>query len=451
MEGLIGVLGVRDGSDGSVLDVSRTSCVVVGGGPAGAVLSLLLARSGVEVTLLESHGDFDRQFRGESLHPSVLEIMGQIGLADRLHKLPHTRVHTIPIQTEEGPMVPADLRNLRSPYPYLMLMRQDLFLEFVTTEAARYPNFRLVMGANVRRILQKDGRVEGVRYRAKDGWHEVRSDLTVAADGRNSKMRRLAELEAAITAPPLDVLWFRLPRVQGDSEATFGRIGGGHFFGLFRRTDHWNVEVTIPKDGYSRLKEEGIEAFRGSVVGVLPEFSKHLEHLRDWKQVSVLSVRADRLRCWHRPGLLAIGDAAHVMSPAVGVGINLAIQDAVVAANVLAGPLLAFQRDSVSVGERPLAEVQRRRELPVRFMQALQGFGHRTVENAHAGRPPVSSVTRRFMSLPGVRNVLARIIGIGLWRVRVRGALARPASDDALEARASDSAVGTREDTTASV
>lgn len=414
---------LRDGGFGSseeALDAGRTSCVVVGGGPAGAVFSLLLARAGVAVTLLESHGDFDRQFRGESLHPSIIEILDGIGLAGRLHELPHTKVRTIPIETPEGPMVPADLRLLRSPYPYIMLVRQDLFLEFVTGEAARYPNFRLVMGANVRRLVWEDGRVVGVRYRAKDGWHEVRAGLTVATDGRNSRVRRLAELEAVATSPPLDVLWFRLPRLPGDPDRTFGRIGGGHFFGLFRRTDHWNVEVTIPKDAYSRLKEEGIGAFRRRVSRALPEFSEHLEHLRDWKEVSVLSVRADRLRRWHRPGLLVIGDAAHVMSPAVGVGINLAIQDAVVAANVLAGPLLRFQRAGSPVPEGRLAEVQRRRELPIRFMQALQGFGHRTVENAHAGRAPVSSATRRLMGLPLVRSGLARIIGVGLWRVKVR-------------------------------
>ncbi len=200
---------LREGAnnDEEVRDVTRTACVVVGGGPAGAVLSLLLARVGVEVTLLESHGDFDRQFRGDSLHPSVLEIMDEIGLAERLHELPHTEVPSIPIQTPDGPLVPVDLRHIRGSYQYIMLVPQARFLEIVTEEAAHYPNFRLVMGANVRRLVEEDGAVRGVRYRAKDGWHEVRAALVVAADGRNSKVRHIAGFEPAATfVSPSDTL-----------------------------------------------------------------------------------------------------------------------------------------------------------------------------------------------------------------------------------------------------
>ena len=413
--------GRKQVEEEEVLDVRHTSCVVVGGGPAGAVLTLLLARQGVEVTLLEAHGDFDRQFRGDSLHPSVLEIMDEIGLAERLHELPHTNVPGIPIQTPDGPLVPVDLRYLRSPYQYIMLVPQARFLDLITKEAARNPSFRLVMGANVRRLVEEDGTVRGVRYRAKDGWHEVRAGLVIAADGRNSKVRHLAGFEPAATfVSPSDTLWFRLPRGDGDPEESFGRIAHDRFVGMLYRDDHWQVSYNIPKGSYSELKAAGLPALRRALTRVLPEFAAHLEHLQDWKQFSLLSVESSRLGRWHRAGLLFIGDAAHVMSPALGVGINFAIQDAVAAANVLARPLLAFQRDGTTVPERHLAAVQRQRELPTRVIQRLQEYGGRSIANVFAGRPAMSPTVRRLLRAPIVRGLLARVIGLGLWRVRVR-------------------------------
>lgn len=416
------VAGARERiEEEEVLDVRRTSCVVVGGGPAGAVLALLLARQGVEVTLLEAHGDFDRQFRGDSLHPSVLEIMAELGLAERLHELPHTKVPGIPIQTPDGPLVPVDLRYLRSPYRYIMLVPQARFLDLVTEEAARYPNFRLVMGANVRRLVEEKGAVRGVRYRAKDGWQEVRAGLVVAADGRNSKVRHLAGFEPAATfVSPSDTLWFRVPRGEGDSEESFGRIAHGRFVGMLYRADHWQVSYNIPKGSYSELKAAGLPALRRTLARILPEFAAHLEHLQDWRQFSLLSVESSSLGRWHRPGLLFIGDAAHVMSPALGVGINFAIQDAVVAANVLTRPLLAFQRDGTPVAEGHLAAVQRRRELPTHIIQRLQEHGGRSIANVFAGKPAMSPTMRRLLRAPVVRGLLARIIGLGIWRVRVR-------------------------------
>ena len=416
------VAGVREQvEEEEVLDVRYTSCVVVGGGPAGAVLALLLARQGVEVTLLEAHGDFDRQFRGDSLHPSVLEIMAELGLVERLHELPHTKVPGIPIQTPDGPLVPVDLRYLRSSYQYIMLVPQARFLDLITEEAARYPNFHLVMGANVRRLVEEDGAVRGVRYRTKDAWHEVRAGLVIAADGRNSKVRHLAGFEPAATfVSPSDTLWFRLPRGEGDPEESFGRIAHGRFVGMLYRADHWQVSYNIPKGSYSALKAVGLPALRHTLALVLPEFATHLERLQDWRQFSLLSVESSRLGRWHRPGLLFIGDAAHVMSPALGVGINFAIQDAVVAANVLMRPLLAFQRDGTPVAEGHLAAVQRRRELPTRVIQRLQEHGGHSMAKVFAGKPAMSSTVRRLLRAPVVRGLLARIIGLGIWRVHVR-------------------------------
>lgn len=416
---------LREGAnnDEEVRDVTRTACVVVGGGPAGAVLSLLLARVGVEVTLLESHGDFDRQFRGDSLHPSVLEIMDEIGLAERLHELPHTEVPSIPIQTPDGPLVPVDLRHIRGSYQYIMLVPQARFLELVTEEAAHYPNFRLVMGANVRRLVEEDGAVRGVRYRAKDGWHEVRAALVVAADGRNSKVRHIAGFEPAATfVSPSDTLWFRLPRQESDPEESFGRISHGKFVGMLYREDHWQVSYNIPKGSYPKLKTAGLPALRRALTEVLPEFAAHLEHLQDWRQFSLLSVESSRLGRWHRPGLLFIGDAAHVMSPALGVGINFAIQDAVAAANVLTQPLLTFQRNGTPVDEHQLAAVQRQRELPTRIIQRLQELGGRSMANVFAGKSAMSPTARRLLRAPVIRGLLARAIGLGLWRMHVRNA-----------------------------
>jgi 2-polyprenyl-6-methoxyphenol hydroxylase-like FAD-dependent oxidoreductase len=351
----------------------------------------------------------------------VLEIMAEIGLAERLHELPHTKVPGIPIQTPDGPLVPVDLRYLRSSYQYIMLVPQARFLDLITKEAARYPNCRLVMGANVRRLVEEGGTVRGVRYRAKDGWHEVRAGLVVGADGRNSKIRHLAGFEPTATfVSPSDTLWFRLPREERDPESSFGRIAHGRFVGMLYRADHWQVSYNIPKDSYSELKAAGLPALRRALARVLSEFATHLERLQDWRQFSLLSVESSRLGRWHRPGLLFIGDAAHVMAPALGVGINFAIQDAVVAANVLMRPLLAFQRDGTPVAEDPLAAVQRRRELPTRVIQRLQEHGGHSMARVFAGKPAMSSTMRRLLRAPVVRGLLARIIGLGIWRVHVR-------------------------------
>jgi 2-polyprenyl-6-methoxyphenol hydroxylase-like FAD-dependent oxidoreductase len=403
--------------------VRRTTCCVVGGGPGGAVLSLVLARAGVDVTLLEAHPDFDREFRGDTLHPSVMEIMDQLGLADRLLKLRHTEIRSATVQTVAGPFTPLDFSRLNTKYPYITMMPQTSFLEFITAEAKRYPNFRQVMEARVRELVEEDGVIRGVRYEGNDGWHEVRAVLTVGADGRGSRVRRLAGFEPVKTSPPMDVLWFKLPREPDDPEGAMGRVGRGHIAILLDRFDYWQAGYVIPKGTFPELRHEGIESLRRSFAELIPEFADRLERLEDWKQVSLLSVESSRCPRWYRPGLSLIGDAAHVMSPVGGVGINYAIQDAVVAANVLAGPLKDSQAQLKDLDTKYLAAVQWRRELPTRFIQTLQTqIQRRVLASVLRSEQPLAPPgwLRLLIRVPLVRSVPARIVGFGLWPVRVK-------------------------------
>ena len=359
-------------AESEVVDIQQTSCCIVGGGPGGAMLALFLARRGVPVTLLEMHKDFDREFRGDTIHPSVMEILDQIGLADKLHEIPHTKVTGPTIQFADGPFRPFDLGRLKTRFPYILLVPQAQFLEFITCEAAKYPQFKLVMHANVQQMVEKNGVVAGVRYLAPDGLHELRATLTVGADGRFSLLRRLAGFEPIKTSPPMDVLWFQLPKLPGEPEISgglFGGIGRGRILVMLERTNHWQAGLVFPKGHYQELRAKGVEAVRQSITEIEPRFARHAEYLTDWHQLNLLSVESSRCPLWHKPGLLLIGDAAHVMSPVGGVGINYAIQDAAVAANVLTKPLLAG-----SVSDADLAEVQRQREWPTRAIQAMQSF-----------------------------------------------------------------------------
>jgi 2-polyprenyl-6-methoxyphenol hydroxylase-like FAD-dependent oxidoreductase len=403
-----------------IVDAQRTGCCVVGGGPAGAVLSLLLARRGVDVVLLEEHGDFDRDFRGDTIHPAIMEIMDEIGLADEVLKLPHTEIRNAAVQTTDGPLATISFERLRTKYPYVTLMPQKDFLEFITSQAQRSPHFRLVMRARVEELIEDDGVVRGVRYRGEDGWHELRAPLTVAADGRFSRVRRLAGFEPIKTSPPIDVLWFRLPRRPEDPLDMLGRVGGGHLLILLNRGEQWQVADAIPKGTYQQLRAGGIEALRATVASAIPELADRVAALQDWKQVSLLSVESNRLRRWYRPGLLLIGDAAHTMSPVGGVGINYAIQDAVVAANVLGDGLKAGR-----VSERELARVQWAREWPTRAIQAMQAVVQDVVLNEvlqSTGAVRLPWLGRALMRLPGTRTLPARLVGFGLVPVHVRNA-----------------------------
>jgi 2-polyprenyl-6-methoxyphenol hydroxylase-like FAD-dependent oxidoreductase len=398
----------------------QTSCCIVGGGPGGAMLALLLARRGIPVTLLEMHKDFDREFRGDTVHPSTLEILDQIGLADKLHEIPHTKVSGPTLQFANGPFRPFDLSRLKTRFPYILMVAQARFLEFITAEAAKYPSFRLVMHAQAQQLVTEDGVVRRVRYLASDGVHEIRAALTVAADGRFSLLRKLAGIEPVKTSPPMDVLWFRLPKLPGEPEVTggaFGGIGRGGIFVLLERNGYWQAGLVFPKGQYQELRAKGVEAVRQSLAEIEPRFAKNAEALTDWHQLTLLSVESSLCPVWHKPGLLLIGDAAHVMSPVGGVGINYAIQDAVVACNVLANRL-----KSGNVPESDLAEVQRRREFPTRVIQAMQAFmQERLVANVLRSQTAtnVPWQLRLFVRIPMLRDLPPRLIAFGIRRVRL--------------------------------
>ena len=401
-------------------DTQTTSCCIVGAGPAGAVLALLLARRGIPVTLLEMHKDFDREFRGDTIHPSTLELLEQMGLAAKLHEIPHTKITGPTLQFATGPFRPFDLSRLKTRFPYILMIPQVRFLEFITREASKYPQFRLLMHAQVQHLVAENGAVVGVRYLSPEGERELRAPLTVGADGRYSTVRRLAGIEPIKTAPPMDVLWFRLPKIPGEPEVVggaFGGIGRGRIFIVLERDSYWQAGLVFPKGRYQELRTQGVEAVRKSLTEADPRFSKHAESLTNWQQFTLLSVESSRCPLWHKPGLLLIGDAAHVMSPVGGVGINYAIQDAVVAANILAAPL-----KSGNITESSLAEVQHRREWPVRVVQRMQSVMQNNLLAkvlASEGSTRVPWIVRLLVRIPILRDLPTRLIAFGPRRVHL--------------------------------
>ncbi|WP_171074953.1 FAD-dependent oxidoreductase [Nonomuraea basaltis] len=387
------------------------TCVIAGGGPAGAVLALLLARSGVEVTLLEKHADFLRDFRGDTIHPSTLQVLDELGLAGELLKLPHRKLYEPRMVTDRGEIALASLRGLPGPYNYVAFVPQWEFLKIITSAGERYPGFRLLMRAEAYDLIVERGAVRGLRYRDESGEHEIRADLTVAADGRHSVLRERAGLVPEEFGAPMDVLWFRLPWQDGDPEDSFLRVSTGHMMVAINRVSYWQLAYLISKGGFGRLAGAGIDAFREPVAALMPFLANRIGQIKSYDDVSVLTVAINRLRRWHRPGFLCIGDAAHAMSPVFGVGINLAVQDAVAAANLLAGPL----RSGAPIPESTLHLLQKRRMLPTRVTQAAQRLAQSVlISRALKGRFDPAMVPRNLSKVPLLSQVGPRFLGFGI-------------------------------------
>jgi 2-polyprenyl-6-methoxyphenol hydroxylase-like FAD-dependent oxidoreductase len=386
-------------------------CCVVGGGPAGMMLGLLLARAGVDVVVLEKHGDFLRDFRGDTIHPSTLELMHELGLLSAFLQRPHQEARQLTGYVGDSEVVVADFTHLPTRCPFIAFMPQWDFLDFLAERGRQYATFHLRMRAQVTDLVREQGRVVGVRATTPDGPLEVRADLVVGADGRHSVVRERAGLKVTHLGAPMDVLWMRLPRQPGDPRQPAGRFNRGKIFIMLDRGDYWQCGYVIAKGGIDRLRARGLKAFQDDLADIAPFLRDRVGALNDWDEIKLLTVALDRLQRWYGPGLLCIGDAAHAMSPIGGVGINLAIQDAVAAANVLAAPLRAG-----GVTPAHLGRVQRRRELPTRLTQRLQIFlQNRVIRRVLASQrqfalPWPLRLLRRFALL---RRIPARLIGMG--------------------------------------
>ncbi|WP_435062356.1 FAD-dependent oxidoreductase [Amycolatopsis thermoflava] len=391
--------------------VERTTCVVVGGGPAGMVLGLLLARAGVEVTVLEKHGDFLRDFRGDTVHPSTLQLLDELGLGERFAKLPQSRLSTVSLPGPP-PLTIADFRGLRIAHPYLAMVPQWDLLDLLADAGRAEPAFHLRMSTEVTSLVREAGRVAGVRYRTADGaTGEIRADLTVGCDGRWSVVRREAGLRAREFPVPFDTWWLRLPRRGEERPELMPGMRHGHFAVIIPREEYFQVAYLAAKGLDGQLRAEGVEAFRDRIRTVLPQLADRVDAITSMDDVKHLDVRLNLMTRWHRNGVLCIGDAAHAMSPIGGVGINLAVQDAVATARLLAVPL---RRGVVA---RDLARIRRRRLLPTMVVQAIQRFMHRAVVRpAIEGRrngPPKPLVTV-MNAAPWARRIPAYVIGVGL-------------------------------------
>lgn len=400
-----------------------TRCCIAGGGPAGMMLGLLLARAGVEVVVLEKHGDFLRDFRGDTVHPSTLELMHELGLLSAFLQRPHDEAHEIGVMLDGREWKLADFSRLRTRCQFVALMPQWDFLDFLRDAAETFPGFRLIRNAEVTGLLEQEDAVTGVRVQTPDGSLDIQVDLTIGADGRHSTVRKAAGLAVRNLGAPIDVLWMRLPVAPGDSLITGGRIGPGQFFVTLHRGTYWQCAYVIPKGGIEALHAQGLPAFRDALVNIAPAFADRVELLQSWDDIKLLSVSVDRLERWWKPGLLCIGDAAHAMSPIGGVGINLAIQDAVATANILAAALAYPEYDRHALTPL-LARVQRRRLFPARVTQAVQvAIQNRVLSPviaARAQRLEAPWILKLMQRWPALRALPAYAVGIGVRPEHIR-------------------------------
>ena len=393
-------------------------CCIAGGGPAGMMLGLLLARAGISVLVLEKHADFLRDFRGDTLHPLTLEIMHELGVLERFLQLPHQRVTRINAQFGDLAFTVADFSHLPTQCRYVAFMPQWDFLNFLVEVGSQYPTFQVRMRAEVTDLIERDGSVVGLRAETPTGPLEVRAALVVGADGRHSIVRKKAGLSVEEFGAPMDVLWFRLSRKASDPADPMGRFDTGRIFIMLNRGDYWQCGFVIAKGSLDAIRAQGLPPFRESVAKLAPFAADRVHELQDWEPIKLLTVQVDRLRQWYRPGLLCIGDAAHAMSPVGGVGINLAIQDAVATANLLTQPLREGR-----VTEADLAKVQARRAWPTEMTQRVQLTVQdrviRRVLDSNARLSPPSAL-RLLARFPFLRRIPARMIGLGVRPEHVR-------------------------------
>jgi 2-polyprenyl-6-methoxyphenol hydroxylase-like FAD-dependent oxidoreductase len=390
----------------------KTTCCIAGGGPAGMMLGFLLARAGVPVVVLEKHEDFLRDFRGDTVHPSTLELMHELGLLQEFLKVPHSAVREISLQIGDDHLVVGYFEHLPVHCKFIALMPQWDFLNFLADRARRYPGFDLRMRTEATDLLFDDGRVAGLRAKTPDGQIEIRADLTVGCDGRHSTLRERAGFSVENLRAPMDVMWFRISRKDNDPAGVTARLESGRMLVMINRNDYWQCAYVIPKGTADEVKQAGLDEFRNTVGDIFPLLCDRLHEIDSWDKVKLLTVEVDRLQRWYRAGLICIGDAAHAMSPIGGVGINLAVQDAVAAANILAEPL---RRGTVTI--ETLKQVQQRREFPTRVTQRLQIIMQNNLIGpalANRSKRPRAPLFMKMMQWPLLRRIPGRLLAYGI-------------------------------------